>query len=51
MLQLMVALRFDSESFAKGDRKKAQTAFVEALELFTLTGDQMIPIIIRKDIE
>jgi len=36
----MVALRFDSESFAKGDRRKAQTAFVEALELFTLTGNQ-----------
>jgi len=36
----MVALRFGSESYAKGDRYKAQSAFIEALQLFTLTGDE-----------
>ena len=34
----MVALRFGSESYAKGDRKRAQTAFAEAVQLFKLTG-------------
>ena len=36
--KLMVALRFGSESYSKGDNSRAQSAFQDALELFTLTG-------------
>ena len=38
LLQLIVALRFGSESYAKGDPLKARSAFTEALKLFVLTG-------------
>ena len=34
----MVALRFGSESYAKGDPGRAKAAFAEALSLFVLTG-------------
>lgn len=37
-LQLMIALRFGSESYAKGDPGRAKAAFAEALDLFVLTG-------------
>jgi len=36
----VVALRFGSESYAKGDHGKAQAAFTEALDLFNLTGNK-----------
>ena len=38
LLQLMIALRFGSESYAKGDPGRAKAAFAEALDLFVLTG-------------
>ena len=34
----MIALRFGSESYAKGDPGRAKAAFAEALDLFVLTG-------------
>ena len=37
----MVALRFGSESYAKGDPGRAKAAFVEALSLFFLTGTSL----------
>ena len=39
IIQLMVALRFGSESYAKGDPGRAKAAFSEALDLFTVTGE------------
>mmetsp|Transcript_20198 Transcript_20198/g.28960 ORF Transcript_20198/g.28960 Transcript_20198/m.28960 type:complete len:1519 (+) Transcript_20198:482-5038(+) len=38
--KLMVALRFGSESYSKGDNNRAQSAFQDALDLFTLTGNK-----------
>lgn len=35
---LIVALRFGSESYALGNSSRAHGAFVEALELYTVTG-------------
>ena len=37
----MVALRFGSESYAKGDPGRAKAAFAEALSLFFLTGTSL----------
>ena len=38
--KLMVTLRFGSESYSKGDNHRAKSAFQDALELFTLTGNE-----------
>ena len=38
--KLIIALRFSSDSYSKGNNSRAHTVFTDALELFTLTGNK-----------
>ncbi len=47
--QLLVALRFGSESYGKGDPLKARSSFSDALNLFTMAGTKLTSLLLLVD--